>query len=335
MKAEFRRFEPSQQLSTFADAVKIFDAKSSNIQKMSVKVKHLTKIYGTQKAVNDVSFEAKKGEVLGFLGPNGAGKSTTMKILTCFIPQTEGTAEVCGFNVERDPMEVRTRIGYLPESNPLYKDMYVKEYLGFVARLHKVKNARQRVANMIEKTGLGREQHKLIGTLSKGYRQRVGLAQAMLHDPEVLILDEPTSGLDPNQLVEIRSLIKQIGIEKTVIFSTHIMQEVQALCDRVLIINRGRIVADDPIEQLQNRVSAEMVVTVEFHQNAQESKLRQIRHIKRVENLGKNRWHLVSDPDHDIRGDIFRFAVENHLTLLEMHKEMYSVEDVFQELTRQ
>jgi ABC-2 type transport system ATP-binding protein len=301
---------------------------------MSVQVKHLTKIYGTQKAVNDVSFEAHKGEVLGFLGPNGAGKSTTMKILTCFIPQTKGTAEVCGYNVETDPLAVRARIGYLPETNPLYKDMYVKEYLGFVARLHKVKNGRQRVSEMIEKTGLEREQHKLIGALSKGYRQRVGLAQAMLHDPEVLILDEPTSGLDPNQLVEIRSLIKQLGKEKTVIFSTHIMQEVQALCDRVLIINQGRIVANDPIEQLQNRISGEIVVTVEFHQNTNEHQLRQIRHVKRVENLGKNRWHLISASENDIRGDIFRFAVDNRLTLLEMHKEVYTVEDIFQELTK-
>ena len=294
----------------------------------------MTKIYDTQLAVNDVSFEAKQGEVLGFLGPNGAGKSTTMKILTCFIPQTEGKAEVCGFDVETQPMEVRRRIGYLPENNPLYKDMYVKEYLSFAARLHKVPNSRKRVAEMIERTGLGREQHKLIGALSKGYRQRVGLAQAMLHDPEVLILDEPTSGLDPNQLVEIRSVIKQLGKEKTVIFSTHIMQEVQALCDRVLIINKGKIVADDPIGQLQNRVSAELVVTVEFNQAAHENKLRHIRHVKRVENLGKNRWRLTSDAAQDIRGDVFRFAVDNQLTLLEMHKEVFSVEDVFQELTR-
>ncbi len=301
---------------------------------MSVRVQNLTKIYDTQRAVNDVSFEAKQGEVLGFLGPNGAGKSTTMKILTCFIPQTEGKAEVCGFDVETDPMEVRRRIGYLPEHNPLYKDMYVKEYLGFVARLHKVKNSRQRVSEMIERTGLGREQHKLIGALSKGYRQRVGLAQAMLHDPDVLILDEPTSGLDPNQLVEIRSVIKQLGKEKTVIFSTHIMQEVQALCDRVVIINKGKIVADDPIGQLQNRVSAELVVTVEFHQAAHENKLRQIRHVRRVENLGKNRWRLMSDADKDIRSDVFRFAVENNLTLLEMHKEVFSVENVFTELTK-
>ncbi len=301
---------------------------------MSVQVKHLTKIYGAQRAVDDVSFEAKRGEVLGFLGPNGAGKSTTMKILTCFIPQTTGKAEVCGFDVENDPMEVRRRIGYLPEHNPLYKEMYVKEYLGFVARLHGVKNGTKRVAEMIERTGLGREQHKLIGTLSKGYRQRVGLAQAMLHDPDVLILDEPTSGLDPNQLVEIRSVIKQLGKEKTVIFSTHIMQEVQALCDRVLIINKGRIVANDPIERLQNRVSNEMVVTIEFNKATHEGKLRQIRHVQRAEHLGNNRWRLTSNADNDIRSDIFRYAVENQLVLLEMHKEVFSVEDVFQELTK-
>ncbi len=301
---------------------------------MSVLVKNLTKEYGPQKAVNNVSFEAKSGEVLGFLGPNGAGKTTTMKILTCFIPQTAGEASVCGFNVEADPMEVRERIGYLPEHNPLYKDMYVKEYLGFVAGLHRVKNKKKRVAEMIDMTGLGREQHKLIGALSKGYRQRVGLAQAMLHDPDVLILDEPTSGLDPNQLVEIRSLIKQIGREKTVIFSTHIMQEVQALCDRVLIINKGKIVADDPIDQLQNRIGGELVVTAEFNSPLKATQLEKIRHVKQVVDLGNNKWQIVSAAKTDIRGDIFRFAVANNLVLLEMRKEVFSVEDVFHELTK-
>jgi ABC-2 type transport system ATP-binding protein len=306
----------------------------TEICSMSVIVKNLTKEYDLQKAVNDVSFEAKKGEVLGFLGPNGAGKTTTMKILTCFIPQTAGEAEVCGYNVETSPMEVRERIGYLPEHNPLYKDMYVKEYLGFVAGLHNVKNKKQRVAEMIELTGLGREQHKLIGALSKGYRQRVGLAQAIIHDPEVLILDEPTSGLDPNQLVEIRSLIKQIGKEKTVIFSTHIMQEVQALCNRVLIINKGKIVADDPIEQLQNRIGGELVVTAEFNKPIKANQLEKIRHVKKVMDLGKNQWQIVSAAKMDVRGDIFRFAVENDLVLLEMRKEVFSVEDVFHELTK-
>ena len=301
---------------------------------MSVKVKNLTKIFGEQKAVNEVTFEAKKGEVLGFLGPNGAGKTTTMKIVTCFIPQTSGLAEVCGFDVEKNPMEVREQIGYLPEHNPLYKDLYVKEYLNFVAGLHKVKNKRKRVAEMIEMTGLGREQKKQIGALSKGYRQRVGLAQAMLHDPQVLILDEPTSGLDPNQLVEIRSLIKQLGQEKTVIFSTHIMQEVQALCDRVLIIDKGKIVANDPIEQLQARVTGETIVTVEFLQNVSKNQLEKIKNVKRVKSLGKNHFQLISSLKNDIREEVFKFAVSNNLILLEMRKEVFSVEDAFRGLTK-
>ena len=217
---------------------------------MSVKVQSLTKIYGQQLAIDAVSFEAKRGEILGFLGPNGAGKTTTMKIITAFLPQSSGSAEVCGFDTAADPMAVRQRIGYLPEHNPLYREMYVREYLGFIAGIHKVAKPRQRIAEMIELTGLGIEQNKPISALSKGYRQRVGLAQAMIHDPEVLILDEPTTGLDPNQLAEIRALIRRLGQEKTVIFSTHIMQEVQAICDRVLIINKGRIVADAPIAEL-------------------------------------------------------------------------------------
>ncbi len=301
---------------------------------MSVIVQNLTKIYGQQKAVDNISFEAKKGEVLGFLGPNGAGKTTTMKIVTCFIPQTEGTAEVCGFDVAKDPLAVRARIGYLPEHNPVYKDLYVKEYLSFVAGLHKVKNKRQRVAEMIERTGLQREQNKIIGSLSKGYRQRVGLAQAMLHDPEVLILDEPTSGLDPNQLIEIRSLIKELGQEKTVIFSTHIMQEVQALCDRVIIINKGEMVANDTIETLQQKVTGETVITVEFAQNILQKELNKIEQIKTIKSLGNGRWQIISEANKDIRASVFNFAVANNLTLLEMKKEQYSVEDVFQELTK-
>lgn len=301
---------------------------------MSVIVQNLTKIYGEQKAVNQISFEAKKGEVLGFLGPNGAGKTTTMKIITCFIPQTEGQVEVCRHDVIKDPLAVRGNIGYLPEHNPLYKDLYVKEYLSFVAGLHKVKDKRKRVAEMIERTGLEREQNKIIGSLSKGYRQRVGLAQAMLHDPEVLILDEPTSGLDPNQLIEIRRLIKELGEEKTVIFSTHIMQEVQALCDRVVIINKGEMVANDTIETLQQKVAGETVITVEFAQQIGAPKLQQLKQIKSVESLGDGRWQLIAEKNKDIRSDIFNFAVSNNLTLLELKKEQYSVEDVFQELTK-
>jgi ABC-2 type transport system ATP-binding protein len=301
---------------------------------MSVSVKDLTKEYGSQKAIDAVNFEAKSGEILGFLGPNGAGKTTTMKILTCFIPQTSGSAKVCGFDVVTQTLEVRQRIGYLPEHNPLYKDMYVREYLEFVAGLHQLTNRKQRVADMIERVGLGVEQKKQIGMLSKGYRQRVGLAQAMLHDPSVLILDEPTSGLDPNQLVEIRRLIKDLGKEKTVIFSTHIMQEVQALCDRVMIINRGKIVADDTIDTLQNRIQGENLVTVEFLQTVDKQLLTKIRPVSKVTPLSKNRFQLSSSLKNDIRPDVFNFAVENKLTIVELRKEVFSVEDVFQELTK-
>lgn len=299
-----------------------------------IEVQNLTKIYGNQRAINDISFSAKKGEILGFLGPNGAGKTTTMKILTCFIPPSSGYATVCGFDVINEPLKVRREVGYLPEHNPLYKDMYVKEYLEFVAGVHKLDKKRQKVTEMIERVGLGIEQTKQIGALSKGYRQRVGLAQAMLHNPSVLILDEPTSGLDPNQLVEIRRLIKDLGKEKTVIFSTHIMQEVQALCDRVMIINKGIIVADDKIDTLQNRISGESLVTVEFLQNVDVSKLIKIQNVKNVKTLGFNRYQLSSDLNKDIRSHIFRFAVDHQLTLLEMHKEVFTVEDVFQELTK-
>ena len=219
---------------------------------MSIVVESLTKIYGSQKAVDSISFTASPG-VLGFLGPNGAGKSTTMKIITCFIPQTGGRASVCGFDIEKQPLEVKRRIGYLPESNPLYLDMYVKESLAFIAGVHGMRSAGGRITEVIEQTGLGPEQHKKIGQLSKGYRQRVGLAQAILHDPEVLILDEPTSGLDPNQLIGIRQLIRDLGKTKTVILSTHIMQEVEAVCSQVIIINKGKIVADDTLESLRGK----------------------------------------------------------------------------------
>ncbi len=302
---------------------------------MSVEVKDLTKVYGTQTAVNQVSFSANKGEVLGFLGPNGAGKTTTMKILTCFIPQTSGVASVCGFDVEKNPLEVRRQIGYLPEHNPLYKDMYVKEYLDFVANVYKLGNRRAKVADMIEQTGLGREQNKRIGELSKGYRQRVGLAQAMIHDPSVLILDEPTSGLDPNQLIEIRQLIRNLGREKTVIFSTHIMQEVQAICDRVIIINRGVKVADDHIEQLKAKMEGETIVTVQFAQAISEEKLQKIKYVKRVKPIGNNTFQLFAPADKDIRADISKFVAAQQLTLLEMKRETASMEDVFQKLTAQ
>jgi len=300
---------------------------------MSVSVKHLTKIYGDQRAVDDISFEVRKGEIVGFLGPNGAGKSTTMKMLTCYFPPTAGKAEVCGFDVETESLEVRRRVGYLPEHNPLYKDMYVREYLFFVAGVYRVPEPARRVEALIEMTGLGLEQHKKIGQLSKGYRQRVGLAQAMMHDPDVLILDEPTSGLDPNQLVEIRRLIKELGQEKTVLFSTHIMQEVQALCDRVLIIDRGRIVADDTIEELQRRVAGQVVLHVEVQGEVAPDDWRRIAGVASVRSLGQGRFQLVADAGQDVRPEVFRFVVARGLVLVELHREHFSVEDVFQRLT--
>ena len=298
---------------------------------MSITVEHLTKTYGVQNAINSISFEAKKGEVLGFLGPNGAGKTTTMKILTCFIPQTSGTATVCGYDTRTDAMAVRQRIGYLPEHNPLYKEMYVKEYLTFVAGLHKVANPAQRVAEMIERTGLGVEQNKVIGALSKGYRQRVGLAQAMIHNPDVLILDEPTTGLDPNQLVDIRRLIMQIATEKTVLLSTHIMQEVEALCNRVVIVNKGEIVANDTIDELRSRSKGETVVTLEFLETTTQRALSEILGVKTAKNIGGNRWQLRADGD--VRAAISAFAQSNNLSIVEMHREQSSVQDVFQALT--
>ncbi len=301
---------------------------------MSVIVKNLTKTYGTQNAVNNISFEAKKGEILGFLGPNGAGKTTTMKMITCFIPQTLGSINVCGFDVEKDTIQVRKRIGYLPEHNPLYLEMYVKEYLLFIAGLHKMKNKSEAVENMIERTGLTLERHKLIGSLSKGYRQRVGLAQAMLHDPEVLILDEPTSGLDPNQLIEIRNLIRDLGKEKTVVFSSHIMQEVQVLCDKVIILNNGNMVANDSIDVLQDNIIKEKQISVEFSKDVIVKKLKNCAEISSVNKLGNAKYLIKTNSKKDIRPDIFKFAVKENVVLLEMFSKSSSIEDVFQEVTK-
>ena len=298
---------------------------------MSVIVKDLTKIDGQQRAVASISFEARKGEVLGFLGPNGAGKTTTMKMLTCFIPQTEGSATVCGYDTLADPMAVRQRIGYLPEHNPLYKDMYVKEYLAFVGRLHQVKNSQNRVAEMIARTGLTIEQNKRIGALSKGYRQRVGLAQAMLHNPDVLILDEPTTGLDPNQLIEIRALIRELAAEKTVILSTHIMQEVEALCERVIIINKGELVANDTIADLRNLSQSQTLVTVEFVENVTAAALQNIAGVTAVTTVSPKRFELQAT--HDIRPAVAAFATQQQFTIIEISKAQTSVQDIFQTLT--
>lgn len=301
---------------------------------MSIKVDHIIKIYKDQRAVDDISFEIQSGEVVGFLGPNGAGKSTTMKILTCFIPPTSGEAFVAGINVQEDPLSVKQQVGYLPEHNPLYLDMYVKEYLEFIAGVHKIGNKRKRVAEMVDMVGLEIEQHKKIGALSKGYRQRVGLAQAMIHNPQVLILDEPTSGLDPNQLEEIRGLIKKIGKEKTIMLSTHIMQEVEAICSRIIIINRGRIVANDQASVLQREAAEKQVVYVEFEKPVSRNQLNKIKAVRNCKEVAPNTWLVESDSEEDIRPAISRFAVENNNLVLTLRKEQQSLEEVFKKFTR-
>jgi ABC-2 type transport system ATP-binding protein len=301
---------------------------------VSISVDFISKVYGQQRALDNVSFEVKSGEIVGFLGPNGAGKSTMMKILTCFIPPSNGKATVNWFDVMDHAIEVRKSVGYLPEHNPLYLEMYVKEYLEFIGGLHKLNNIKKRVEEMVEITGLTIEQHKQIGALSKGYRQRVGLAQALIHDPAVLILDEPTTGLDPNQLAEIRDLIKRVGREKTVMLSTHIMQEVEILCDRVIIINKGRIVTDEQTQTLQQGVQNRMVVIVEFDKDVNQDKLRAVSGVEDIVRVKNNTWQIITRPDIDIRSDIFRFCVENNLTVLEMQREERKLEDVFKEFTR-
>lgn len=304
---------------------------------MSIKVNNISKLYCAQKALNNVSFEVNSGEIVGFLGPNGAGKSTMMKILTCFIPPSNGTAFVCEHDIAEQSIEVRKCVGYLAEHNPLYLDMYVKEYLEFIAGLHPDKIARKdipdRVKKMIEITGLQVEQKKKIGALSKGYRQRVGLAQALIHDPQVLILDEPTTGLDPNQLAEIRSLIKEVGREKTVMLSTHIMQEVEAICDRVIIINKGEIVADDKTENIQKTKGNKQIITVEFDKQTSADSLKNIPGITTAKNIKEHTWQLTADSEKDVRPEIFQYAVQNNLSVLTLQKEEQRLEDVFKELT--
>jgi len=302
---------------------------------MSIIVSNITKTYGDQRALDNVSFEVHTGEVVGFLGPNGAGKSTMMKILTCFIPQTSGEASVCGYDVAENSLAVRKNVGYLPEHNPLYLDMYVKEYLEFISGLHHLKNVKSRIAEMIEMTGLQIEQKKKIGALSKGYRQRVGLAQALIHDPKVLILDEPTTGLDPNQLEEIRNLIIEIGKQKTILLSTHIMQEVEAVCNRVIIVNNGKIVANDITSVLQNSQSNNtQFITVEFDKETSLASLKNIEGIFDAKNIKGNIWQIEARTEKDIRTDIFQFAVKSGMAVLTLHKEEQRLEDVFKQLTK-
>ena len=303
---------------------------------MSVEVKGLTKIFGAQKAVDAISFVVQPGQVLGFLGPNGAGKSTTMKIATCYLPPSAGTVTINGYDVQEAPLEVRRNVGYLPEHNPLYLDMYVTEYLTFIGQLYGLagKNLKNRVEEMIALCGLTVERRKKIGSLSKGYRQRVGLAQALIHDPQVLILDEPTTGLDPNQLTEIRGLIKQIGQEKTVLFSTHIMQEVSAICDRVVIINKGKIVADSSVAALNNLGQHEITTLVEFESPVAVSLLQEIPGVQEVQHVKSFTYRIISKKNMDIRSAVFSLAATHHWSLVGLRQEEHSLEKIFQSLTK-
>jgi ABC-2 type transport system ATP-binding protein len=301
---------------------------------MSLKVNHLSKIYGQQKAVDDISFSINKGEIVGFLGPNGAGKSTTMKIATGYLPPSSGTIEVDGFDVVDQPMQVKKIIGYLPEHNPLYLDMFVHEYLNFIGSVYQIPSGqlKSRTKEIISMCGLEPEQNKLINSLSKGYRQRVGLAQALIHNPQVLILDEPTTGLDPNQIVEIRKLIKEVSKDKTVIFSTHIMQEVQALCDRVIIINHGKIVADDELKNLIGHQENVSIIAVEFKEFVLVQDLLSINGVEKVV-MNNNTFRIQSKPNADIRPELIRFASEKKISLLSLKQEENSIEEIFRSLT--
>lgn len=296
---------------------------------MSIEVQNITKSFGAQKALNDVSFSIKKGEIVGFLGPNGAGKSTMMRVLTTYHNADDGTAMVNGFNVIKDQKSVKHCIGYLPEHNPLYLELYVKEYLAFNASIYKVDKTR--IHDVIEQTGLGPEANKKIGQLSKGYRQRVGLAAALLHDPDVLILDEPTTGLDPNQLISIRKLIKEIGKEKTILLSTHIMKEVEAVCDRVIIINKGLLVADKQLDEL--RASEQQIISVEFDYRVEEVLLQQLPHVEIVKNIGGFTYEITFDTQKDMRPTVFDFAHDNQLKTLQLSRKSKNLESLFTELT--
>lgn len=299
---------------------------------MSIKVEHVTKLYGEQKALDDVSFEVRNGEILGFLGPNGAGKSTMMKIISCFIPPSEGKVTVNGSDIDSDSMKVRSLVGYLPESNPLYYDMYVKEYLRFVCGLYGITTEiDERVGRMISITGLGREQHKQIGQLSKGYKQRVGIAQALIHDPEVLILDEPTSGLDPNQLQDIRSLIKELGKNKTVMFSSHIMQEVEAVSDRIIIIDKGKIVADRKVKESVGKL--EQTILVEFDVAIEDSLLKEIAGVELVQLVEGTTYRVFGQSEVDFRKLIAEWSKHQDCLVLTLKHEDESLEDVFRKHT--
>jgi ABC-2 type transport system ATP-binding protein len=296
---------------------------------MSIEVKALVKEYGTQKAVNGISFKVSKGEIVGFLGPNGAGKSTTMKMITGYVEADGGNALVCDVDVAANPIATKQKIGYLPESNALYYDMYVREYLSFVADVHEVKHPKEKIESVIHKVGLTPEAHKKIAQLSKGYKQRVGLAAALIHDPEVLILDEPTSGLDPNQIVEIRNVIKELGKEKTVLFSSHIMQEVQAICDRVIIINKGTIVADNLLSQLLKNAHAGSV-TLELKEEVEVSVFNAIQNISQVNSTV---WKFQTDNPEQVKKLLMQICLEKNLNVLSLTSDLNNLEEVFRSLT--
>ena len=300
---------------------------------MSITVNNLTKIYGAQKAVDDISFTIEKGEIVGFLGPNGAGKSTTMKIITGYLPATAGSAIVCGIAVDENSNETKKKIGYLPEANPLYHDMYVREYLDFITNIHALKNKKDKIEEVIKTVGLTVEANKKIGQLSKGYKQRVGLAAALIHDPEVLILDEPTSGLDPNQIVEIRDVIKKLGTHKTVLFSSHILQEVQAICDRVIIINKGKIVADDSLSNLQKGNSDENIVLVSFKEDIAIELLQNLNDVINIEELQANNYKLKTKYPESVRKQLLELSLKNNLNIVSLQSESNSLEEIFKTLT--
>lgn len=302
---------------------------------MSIQVDNLTKIYGTQKAVDGISFKVDKGEIVGFLGPNGAGKSTTMKIITGYLQADGGKAEVCGRQVTENNQETKTKVGYLPEANPLYYDMYVREYLNFITNVHTVSNKKQKIEEVIGQVGLTIEANKKIGQLSKGYKQRVGLAAALIHNPEVLILDEPTSGLDPNQIVEIREVIKKLGKEKTVLFSSHILQEVQAICDRVIIINRGKIVADDSLSNLQKSKTGEHAVLVEFKESISADRLTGLKAVTNIEQLQTSNFKLQTGDPESVRKQLLELSLQNNWNIVSLQTESNSLEEVFRSLTNQ
>lgn len=301
---------------------------------MSITVKNLTKIYGTQKAVDDISFTIAKGEIVGFLGPNGAGKSTTMKIITGYLPASTGSATVCGIVVDENSNESKKKIGYLPEANPLYYDMYVREYIDFITNIHQVKNKKEKIEEVIKTVGLTVEANKKIGQLSKGYKQRVGLAAALIHDPEVLILDEPTSGLDPNQIVEIREVIKKLGADKTVLFSSHILQEVQAICNRVIIINKGKIVADDSLANLQKDKTDGHFVLVSFKEIIATELLQNLRDVTGIEQLQTSCYKLQTNNPESVRKQLLELSLQNNLNIISLQSESNSLEEVFRNLTQ-